>query len=155
MPNIDIRASDAARIHAHYLRVKDTPEEKERRRQKAARERAANRELCLERTRAWRARNTEQRARYRQDRSAAYAAHQAKRRAAELNRTPAWADERQTQAIYEAASNMSREFGVEMQVDHVIPLQGDLVSGLHIHSNLQIIPALLNQQKNNHFKVAA
>lgn len=155
MPHLERCAADAARIHAYYLLVKDTPEEKERRRQKAARERALNRDLCLERTRAWRARNTEQRKQYRKDRLALYAASAAKRRAAELDRTPIWADESQTKAVYEKSAQMSREFGVEMQVDHIIPLQGDLVSGLHIHSNLQILPALVNQKKNNHFEVSA
>lgn len=43
--------------------------------------------------------------------------------------------------------------GVEWHVDHVVPLQNPLVSGLHIWSNLQVIPKLVNLQKGNYFAV--
>jgi hypothetical protein len=39
--------------------------------------------------------------------------------------------------------------GVEWHVDHIIPLKGKEVSGLHIWSNLQVIPARLNYSKRN------
>jgi hypothetical protein len=37
-------------------------------------------------------------------------------------------------------------------VDHIIPLQGKNVSGLHIPENLQVIPAIENIKKRNNFE---
>lgn len=40
---------------------------------------------------------------------------------------------------------------VEWHVDHIVPLYGKEVSGLHIWSNLQVIPKLVNLIKGNKF----
>lgn len=39
--------------------------------------------------------------------------------------------------------------GIEWHVDHIIPLKGKEVSGLHIWSNLQVIPKIINLKKGN------
>lgn len=49
---------------------------------------------------------------------------------------------------YHAAKERSELFGFEWHVDHMIPLQADEASGLHIYSNIQVIPAHLNQLKH-------
>lgn len=43
--------------------------------------------------------------------------------------------------------------GVDVHVDHVIPLKGKLVSGLHVPENLTIIPAAENRRKNASYVV--
>ncbi len=74
----------------------------------------------------------------------------AKRRADRLQRTPAWADFEAIDAVYYQARAM-REQGFFATVDHVIPLRGETVSGLHVASNLQIIHDLDNKRKSNRF----
>jgi hypothetical protein len=79
--------------------------------------------------------------------------HVAKRRAAKLRRTPPWADLDAMRAIYDEARRLTRETGIEHHVDHEIPLQGELVSGLHVHNNLRIITGAENSRKKNRFEV--
>ena len=55
---------------------------------------------------------------------------------------------------YELASLRTKMFGFSWEVDHVLPMQGKIVSGLHVPTNLQVIPARLNRQKTNQYEVA-
>jgi hypothetical protein len=74
----------------------------------------------------------------------------ARRRAAMLNRIPAWVDWGAIRAIYAECKRLNREAGIiKYHVDHIFPLKGKTVSGLHVHNNLQIIPAIDNLRKNN------
>jgi len=80
----------------------------------------------------------------------------AKRKAAKINRTPAWLTEDDhwiIQQAYELAALRTKMFGFNWEVDHVLPLQGKMISGLHVPTNLQVIPATLNRQKNNRYEV--
>lgn len=38
---------------------------------------------------------------------------------------------------------------IPWEVDHIVPLNNDLVCGLHCEANLQVIPAIANLSKNN------
>lgn len=81
-----------------------------------------------------------------------YVAATAKRRAVKLQRTPAWADEEKIQRVYAEAKAKSAATGESWHVDHVVPLQGKLVSGFHVHYNLQVIPGAENSRKHNKFE---
>lgn len=67
-----------------------------------------------------------------------------KRKAAKLNRTPKWADKEAINFFYECCPK-------GCHVDHIIPLQGKNISGLHVETNLQWLPAIENLRKNNKF----
>lgn len=74
-----------------------------------------------------------------------------RRRAAKIQRTVSWADDWKIQQFYTMAQKLSKLYGVKFVVDHVIPLRGKLVSGLHIETNLQIITESENCKKSNKF----
>ena len=76
----------------------------------------------------------------------------AHRRAAELLRAPAWADRNAIRAIYARARRITLQSGIPHHVDHIIPLLGRRVSGLHCASNLQILPSTENLKKGNKFE---
>jgi hypothetical protein len=74
------------------------------------------------------------------------------RKAAQLQRTPVWADPDRIDEIYRTAAEVSAETGIPHHVDHVMPLQGRNVSGLHHQDNLLIVPGAENLSKNNKFE---
>lgn len=60
-------------------------------------------------------------------------------RAKKQNKYPGWADKEEIKKIYTKAVLMEKETGIKYEVDHIIPLNGENVSGLHVHNNLQIV----------------
>ena len=81
--------------------------------------------------------------------------HSNKRRAEKLKRTPAWADQQAIRTVYDEAARLTQETGEAHHVDHIIPLQGKLVSGLHVANNLQVLHWRQNVLKRNRFEVEA
>ena len=71
---------------------------------------------------------------------------QSKYRCSKLNRTPKWANLLSIKDFYAKCP-------AGHHVDHIIPLQGDLVSGLHVLNNLQYLIASENCSKSNNFIV--
>jgi hypothetical protein len=69
-----------------------------------------------------------------------------KYKADKANRVPPWADLAKIKDFYLACPN-------GMVVDHIIPLRGELVSGLHVHNNLQYLTPAANASKGNKFEV--
>ena len=112
---------------------------------KKAKWREENREQHNAINRAWWSENKDKRAFY-----------QAKRRAAQMQRTPNWVTEDEKlriNALYSVAAMYTRESGEEWHVDHQIPLQGKLVSGLHVYANLTVIRGSENVKKSNKFAI--
>lgn len=67
-------------------------------------------------------------------------------------RTPAWADTNAIHQVYLDAREF-RDAGLNVCVDHVIPLQGELVSGLHVPQNLRVCLSSVNQAKSNTYQI--
>ena len=76
-------------------------------------------------------------------------ARAARRRVAKIMRTAPWASKEALGAVYTEASRVTKETGIPYHVDHVVPLQGVLVSGLHLPCNLQVLEGGENCGKGN------
>lgn len=119
---------------------------------KKIREKDQNREKARQRTKVWASNNKERKreadkAWVENNRSLAnsYKAH---RRAKERKATPPWLTPEQREAtakIYAEALELTQRLSIRHEVDHIVPLSGKTVSGLHVPWNLRAIPA----QENN------
>jgi hypothetical protein len=77
------------------------------------------------------------------------------REIAKMKRTPKWLskDDRWViKEIYTLSALRTELFGFAWHVDHIIPLRGTSVSGLHVPSNLRVVPASVNISKRNTYK---
>lgn len=72
------------------------------------------------------------------------------RRIAKINRTPKWANLDAIKDVYEECAVLIKRHGPRSyHVDHIVPLKGKNVSGLHVEYNLQILEAIENIKKGN------
>lgn len=118
--------------------------------------REENCEAIAERHRRWREKNreyvAEQKRRNYEENKEAYLAYAAHRRAAKRQAIPSWFsefDEFAFQQAYELAAERQKETGIEWHVDHMIPLLARKCCGLHCAENIQVIPAVMNLEKQN------
>lgn len=125
---------------------------------KAKQWRDANKDRQIAATQAWREANKEHYKNYFVEYAKANRgkinAKWMQRDVAKKMRTPPWLDaqmKHQIEVEYSLAAWCTQVMNESYHVDHIVPLQGKTVSGLHVPWNLQVIPAKLNQQKSNHF----
>ena len=104
----------------------------------------------------WRESNKERYAnyfvKYREENRGACNAKWMRREAARKQRTPVWLTNEMHKKIeveYKLAAWCSKVMGEDYHVDHVVPLQGKTVSGLHVPWNLRVILGKENRMKSN------
>ncbi len=93
---------------------------------------------------------------YRQNNKGKIIALATQRKERVRQRTPKWLTEDDFWLIketYELAALRTKLFGFSWHVDHVIPFQGKTVTGLHVPTNLQVIPGKENISKKNKYEV--
>ena len=137
------RAANPDKVQAARVRERSTAQYRTR----MQTWRKANRRRLTEYDRAYKQAHPEVVARgapakkaYRERNLAKYAAYAAKRRAQQLRATPLWADLGAIQVFYER-----RPEGAD--VDHIVPLVGGSVCGLHVLENLRYLTRSENARR--------
>jgi len=98
----------------------------------------------------------DQKKQYRQNNKGKINALVTARKACVKQRTPSWLtpfDKLKIRCIYQLAAMYTRENDEPWHVDHIIPLQGGAVSGLHVPNNLRPMRGIDNISKKNKFEV--
>ena len=151
----ELRAISDAAYAARKLELGRIREEKNREKRKAqARARIAkNPDRHNAKSKSWRAANLEKSKaifkKWRDANPGVMAMHAARWRAALVQATPAWANQKKIAEFYETADGLSMLTGEWYHVDHIVPLQGKTVRGLHCEANLQVLPEVENIRKGN------
>lgn len=96
---------------------------------------AANREHCNQYMREWRKTHSI---------TTPYAASEKYRKV-----TPKWANRFFLKEAYRLARLRTKMLGVAWEVDHIIPLNHPLVCGLHVETNIRVIPRFANRSRGN------
>jgi hypothetical protein len=97
-------------------------------------------------------REREREAKYIKNNRGIVRAKNSRRRAAEMSATPKWLtpiQKAQTQSFYEIAIACEMQTGKKYHVDHIVPLRGKSVNGLHVPWNLQVLTEFENCSKHN------
>lgn len=118
-----------------------------------------NKQTYIDKAKTWIKNNAESRtntnAKYKKNNRAKHTADTAMYRAAKDQRTPKWLTEfdlLHIKCLYQVAAMRTRESGEPWHVDHVIPLRGKNVSGLHVPSNMRVIRGEDNVRKKNTYE---
>lgn len=111
--------------------------------------RANNKEMFSNATRKWQKENVERikimRKQWELKNKGKIAFYTRSRKSAKIQRTPKWSNQKLIQKIYDFSAYLGSEF----HVDHIVPLKGKMVCGLHTECNLQVIQAKENLKKHN------
>lgn len=71
------------------------------------------------------------------------------RQATKLKATPKWANRKAIRDFYREAQRQTEATGIPHEVDHIVPLQGRTVRGLHVENNLRVVTLAVNREKSN------
>ena len=63
--------------------------------------------------------------------------------------TPKWANRLDIKRLYDESACTTKITGIRHHVDHIIPLRGRMVCGLHVPKNLRVVPWHVNLQKGS------
>lgn len=136
-------ASAVYRIKHHDKRLAYERDWEIKNKEKRSHQKAVNEKTC--KTRIYR-RN------WRQENLGKVKAYCRKYQATKLQRTPKWLTKAHLQEIeqfYTDATYLTFLTQIPFEVDHRVPLQGRLISGLHVPWNLQILTESENCKKGN------
>lgn len=143
------RSPEAAHIAAKEWRAKN----RERHRAYSREWNAKNPGVVAQRSKKWVSENKERHAangrKWRAENTAKFRAITAKRRAFKKSSTPAWANEAYIEIFYQMRDEEAARLGVQVDVDHIVPLVSDIVCGLHCEHNLQLLVSKDNRAKSN------
>lgn len=70
-------------------------------------------------------------------------------RVRKINAKPKWANDKYIALWYELASVEQQRTGKDVHVDHIVPLRGKTVCGLHCEDNMQLLFGMDNSSKGN------
>ena len=82
-------------------------------------------------------------------------ANSAKYRARKRNAVPNWMTQEmqfEIETLYKIAKELTKNTGISHEVDHIIPLKSDIVCGLHVPWNMQVLTRYENRSKRNYIK---
>ncbi len=103
---------------------------------------------------AWLERNPEYPSNFYKANKERYVAARARRRAAQDSATPSWLtaiDKAMIQEMYDVSEARYIQTGIKHHVDHIVPINGKGVAGMHVPWNLQVITAHENLSKGWRF----
>lgn len=150
------RERTAAQRKKDYQKLLQNPENAVKKKLRDARYVQCNKKAVYEKRRDWLLSHPKKAALYAKTNRLlnpdAKNADTARRRANKQNQTPKWLTTDEfwlMRQAYDLARHRSKFFGFAWHVDHIIPLNGQNVSGLHVPWNLQVIPAKINIAKSN------
>lgn len=81
-----------------------------------------------------------------------FRAYYTSRRIAKTQHVLASTDQKEIEKFYAEADRLTKETGIKHSVDHIVPLRGKLVSGLHVPWNLQVLTLIDNLKKGNRWR---
>lgn len=120
-----------------------------------------NREKIKKQTQQWRSENHDRMISYNKEYGKWWRANNkglvtaaANKRSKRIKRaTPPWFEEVEVKELYTKCATLTKITGVKHEVDHDVPIQSELVCGLHCRDNLRIIKASDNRKKWNKHEI--